>query len=262
MRAEPDSGTAWTTAQVVRMTGLTSRTLRHYDRLNLVVPMAKTTGGMRVYGRPELLRLQEVLLLRELGLSLSTIRSVVDGRTDRAQALREHQARLLIERDRLARLAETVQRTIEDLEGGRPMSEEALFEGFDPERQKAYERELVEDWGVSQQALDRSRAAVKTLGKEGIAALEAERARIEAALLDLMAGGVAPDDRQVMDTLRGHWELTGRYWDADPSAEAYAGLGDMYVQHPDFKARYDAMAPGMAQWMSDAMTAYALARLT
>ncbi len=244
------------------MTGLTSRTLRHYDRLNLVVPMAKTTGGMRVYGRPELLRLQEVLLLRELGLSLSTIRSVVDGTADRAQALREHKARLLVERDRLERLVVTVQRTIEDLEGGQHMSEEALFEGFDPERQKGYERELVEDWGVSQQAIDQSWAAVKSMGKEGIAALEADRTRIEKTLVGLMVAGAAPDDGQVLDALRDHWELTGRYWAGDPSAEAYAGLGDMYVQHPGFRARYEAMSPGFAQWLGDAMTAFALSRLT
>ena len=127
------------------------------------------------------------------------------------------------------------------------MTEDQLFEGFDPERQKAYERELVEDWGVEQDEIDRSTGAVQAMGPEGIAANEAQRAEIEAALVALMTAGAAPDDERVLDVLVGHWELTGRYWGRAPSAEAYAGLGSMYVEHPEFKARYDAMAPGFAR---------------
>ena len=207
------------------MTGVTSRTLRHYDAEGVVVPVGVGPGGVRLYGREELLRLQQVLLLRELGLSLPAVRAVVDGTTDRAAALRDHRERLLVERDRLDRLVATVARTIEDLEGGEEMTEEQLFEGFDPERQKAYERELVEDWGVQQEEIDRSERAVRAMGPEGIAANEAQRAEIEAALVALMAAGVAPDDERVLDLLVGHWELTGRYWGRPPSAEAYAGLG-------------------------------------
>ena len=66
-----DGATAtWTTAQVTRMTGVTSRTLRHYDAEGVVAPVGVGAGGVRLYGREELLRLQQVLLLRELGLSL------------------------------------------------------------------------------------------------------------------------------------------------------------------------------------------------
>ena len=79
------------------MTGVTSRTLRHYDAEGLVVPVGAGAGGVRLYGREELLRLQQVLLLRELGMSLRAVRAVVDGTTDRAAALRGHRARLLVE---------------------------------------------------------------------------------------------------------------------------------------------------------------------
>ena len=104
------------------MTGVTSRTLRHYDAEGVVVPVGAGAGGVRLYGREELLRLQQVLLLRELGLGLPAVRAVVDGTTDRAAALRDHRERLLVERDRLDRLAATVARTIEELEGGEEMT--------------------------------------------------------------------------------------------------------------------------------------------
>ena len=251
----------WTTAEVARMTGVTSRTLRHYDAEGLVRPVGVGGGGVRLYGREELLRLQQVLLLRELGLGLPAVRAVVDGTTDRAAALRDHRRGLEAERDRLDRLVGTVTRTIEELEGAGAMDAEELFEGFDAEKQKAYERELVADWGVEQPVIDDSRAAVEAMGTEGVAANEAERARIETALLAEFDEGAAPDDERVLDLLVGHWELTGRYWGRRPTAEAYAGMGSMYVEHPDFRARYEAMRPGFAEWFSDAVTAYALARL-
>ncbi len=243
------------------MTGVTSRTLRHYDAEGLLRPVGQAAGGIRLYGREELLRLQQVLLLRELGLGLPAIRAVVDGMTDRVAALRDHRRRLLAERDHIDRLAKTVSRTIEELEGGSTMSEAQLFDGFDPERQRTYERELVDRWGVGEPLMEGSRTAVTAMGSDGIAANEAQRAEIEAALVALMAEGAGPEDVRVLAVLVGHWELTGRYWGTPPSAEAYAGLGSMYVEHPDFRARYDAMAPGFAQWLSDAITAYALSGL-
>ena len=165
-------------------------------------------------------------MLRELGLGLPAVRAVVDGTTDRAAALREHRERLLVERDRLDRLAETVARTIEDLEGGEEMTEDQLFEGFDPERQKAYERELVEEWGV---AAGRARPLVgrraRPWGPRGSRPTRLSGPRSSRRSSGLMTAGAAADDERVLDLLVGHWELTGRYWGRPPSAEAYAGLG-------------------------------------
>ncbi len=240
------------------MAGVTSRTLRHYDATGVLRPVGVGTGGVRWYGRAELVRLQEVLVLRELGLGLDAIRTVVDGTTDRAEALARHRTVLSVEREHLDAVIATVERTIADLEGEADMAAEELFLGFDPQRQKAYEQDLVDDWGVSPAAMKRSKTAVRAMGPEDIAANEAQRAEIEAALLALMRAGAPPEDPRVLEALQPHWRLTGRYWGEAPSAEAYSGLGEMYVQHPDFKARYDAMADGFAEWLSTAMTAYAL----
>ena len=217
------------------MTGVTSRTLRHYDAEGVVVPVGVGSGGVRLYGRAELLRLQQVLVLRELGLSLPAVRAVVDGTTDRAAALRDHRERLLVERDRLDRLAATVARTIEELEGGEEMTEDQLFEGFDPERQKAYERELVEDWGVSEEEIDRSKGAVSALGPEGIAANEAQRVEIETALVSLMETGAAPDDDRVLDLLVGHWELTRSLLGPGAVRGGVRGPGDDVCRAPGVK---------------------------
>ncbi|TPW65908.1 MerR family transcriptional regulator, partial [Schumannella sp. 10F1B-5-1] len=69
---------------------MTSRTLRHYDDVGLVRPSGVGAGGIRIYDAAALVRLQRVLLLRELGLGLPAIAEVLDGQTDDVHALLAH----------------------------------------------------------------------------------------------------------------------------------------------------------------------------
>src|SRR4029453_2150920 len=91
----------WSTAEVARMSRVSSRTLRHYDHVGLLPPAHTGHGGIRYYERPQLLRLQHILVLRELGLGLDDIADVLTGGTDEVAALRRHHARLLAESGRL-----------------------------------------------------------------------------------------------------------------------------------------------------------------
>jgi len=138
---------SWSIVEVARHAGVSSRTLRHYDDVGLVPPAYVGSNGYRYYEQEQLLRLQEVLLLRELGVPLGAIRRVLDGTADRVAVLREHRVALLAERDRLDRLAATVARMVEMRERGDHMGPEELFEGFDADRQRGYEAELVERYG-------------------------------------------------------------------------------------------------------------------
>jgi DNA-binding transcriptional MerR regulator/ADP-ribose pyrophosphatase YjhB (NUDIX family) len=119
---------------VARVSGVTARTLRYYDEIGLLQPARVGANGHRYYEREQLLRLQQVLLLRELGLDLATIGDVVDAQRDPVEALRRHHRRLLDERGRLHRLASTVAATIEHLEKGTDMPAENLFEAMTPAR--------------------------------------------------------------------------------------------------------------------------------
>src|SRR3954451_21425177 len=108
---------AWSIAQVARMSKVTSRTLRHYDQIGLLTPAWVGRNGYRYYERDQLLTLQRILIMRELGLGLDAIAEIVNDGRDQAEALRRHQSWLEAERDRFGRLAATVARTIEELEG-------------------------------------------------------------------------------------------------------------------------------------------------
>lgn len=124
----------WSIQEVARASGVTARTLRYYDQIGLLKAARFAVSGHRVYERGQLLRLQQILVLRELGVDLGTIREVVDATADPVDALADHHRRLLAERDRLARVAATVTATLHRLQEERDMSAEDLFEGMSPER--------------------------------------------------------------------------------------------------------------------------------
>jgi DNA-binding transcriptional MerR regulator len=251
---------AWSTAQVARMTRVTSRTLRHYDHIGLLRPARVGANGQRYYEREHLLRLQRILVLRELGLGLPAIARVVDGGTSAAAQLRRHHGWLLAERDRFDRLARTVATTIEELEGGEKVSTEQLFDGVDPERQARYEADLIERYGdevVPHLAESKRRMAGWT--PERTERLRREWAGFGPRLVELIEAGAAVDDPRVQEIIGEHYRWVTNYW--TPDRRSYPGLGHTYADAPDFRVRFDAQHPRLAEFLRDAMAAYAAANL-
>jgi DNA-binding transcriptional MerR regulator len=238
------------TAEVVRLSGVTSRTLRHDDAIGLLRPAGSPPGGQREYGPAELLRLQQVLVLRELGVGLGTIGELLDSGAPPAGLLREHCERLLAERDRLDRLARTVASTIESLEGGVPVSAEDLYEGFDHRR---YEPEARERWGDD--AVDRGARAWATLSADERAAHRQEGRAVSEALAAALAAGTPAADPGVRGVVARHHAWVAVFW--TPTPDAYRGLGAMYVDDDRFAATYEAVAPGLAAYLRDAIAAHA-----
>lgn len=71
--------TTLTVGALARQTGLTVRTLHHYDQIGLLKPSARSDAGYRLYRREDVARLHAIQALRETGLSLSAIAAVLDG---------------------------------------------------------------------------------------------------------------------------------------------------------------------------------------
>jgi MerR family transcriptional regulator, thiopeptide resistance regulator len=251
---------AWSIVEVARHAGVTSRTLRHYDSRGLLPPAYVGSNGYRYYRREQLQRLQEVLVLRELDVPLEDIARILDGSRDRLAALRGHRDAVLAERDRLTRLAVTIERTIEAREEGRPMNPEELFAGFDADRQREYESELVERYGAqAQDHVDESWRRIARMGKADAARVQSELASLDAEYAALLDSGVDPGDTAVQTVTAGHFRWVCQFW--TPDADAFAGLGDLYVEDERFRARYEAVRPGLAQYVREAMAVYATAQL-
>lgn len=247
---------SWSTAEIVRISGVTSRTLRHYDAVGLLRPARTGPGGQRCYGRAELLRLQRILLLRELGLGLAAIGQIVNDGRDPVEQLRRHHRRLLAERDRLDRLATTVAGTISELEGGEEMSEEQIFAGFDPRRQARYEAELVEQYGDCAGAhIAQSKQRTADLTPADGDRIQRQWRELLTSLAELLSAGAAVDDPAVQETIAGHHRWLEQFW--TPQRESYTGLGEMYAANPEFRQQLDAVHPALAEFLRDAMAHYA-----
>ncbi|MEY9857552.1 DNA-binding transcriptional MerR regulator [Catenulispora sp. GAS73] len=250
---------SWSIAQVARMSGVTARTLRHYDDVGLLKPDHVGANGYRYYEEPQLLRLQQILVLRELGLALADIAEALDSEPDTLAALRRQYGRLIVERDRLSRVAETVRRTIVELEGKTEMSvhinrPENLFEGFD---QSQYDDEARERWP---EEFERAQAKRVTMTDEDMRRWQREATAAMIRMAEFMAAGTPVDDPAVQEEVHQHYQGICIWW--TPNRNAYRCLGQMYVDDERFKANYQKIAEGLAEYQAAAMAAYAEARLS
>lgn len=251
---------AWSIAQVARMSKVTSRTLRHYDEIGLLPPAWVGGNGYRYYEQEQLLRLQQILVMRELGVSLDAIKEIVHQGRDRIEVLTMHRRWLLAERDRFERLAQTVSLTIDELEGGENVSKKSMghwFEGFDSAKQEELQEEARQRWGAEQ--VDAANAHVKDKSKEWWQSQGQQWAAQVEALVALIDAGHEPGDAEVLDMLDGHYRWLSGYW--TPNRESYTGLGDLYADDPRFRANFDKTDPRLAEFLRKAMAAYAQARL-
>lgn len=249
---------SWSIADVARMSGVTSRTLRHYDDIGLLEPAYVGANGYRYYEDAQLLRLQQILVLRELGLGLAEIAEAVDSETDTLAALKRQHCRLLGERDRLTRMADTVARTIAELEGSTEVTvqinrPENLFEGFDHTQ---YDDEARECWP---EEFEQSRRNTATMTAEGVERMQRELTEAMIRMAEFMAAGTPVGDEAVQAEIHTQYQGICRMW--TPSRDAYKCLGQMYVDDERFRANYERIAEGLAEYQRDAMVVYADERL-
>lgn len=249
----------YTVKQLARLSGVSVRTLHHYDEIGLLKPAFLGENGYRYYGRVELLRLQDILFHRELGVPLQEIRKLLAQRgRDRVAILSEHRTKLAERIESSRRLLTTIDRTIAKLNGAGTMNDKDLYHGFAPEKQAEYEEWLVENYGDGMRAdIEASTARVGEIGPDGMQAALAEGEAAETALAEQFLGGTDADSPALDPALARHREWVSRMWDRDCAPGAYAGLADLYLAHPDFRARYEARAEGFTDWLTTAMKAYA-----
>ena len=143
-----DQGPALTVGAIARLSGVTVRTLHHYDAIGLVVPAERTAAGYRRYRRADVERLQEVLFFRELGFSLEQIKEIVGRPTYyRAAALESHRALLERKATRLRALLAAVDAALEAQKRGIIMTNEEMLEAFGDFDPSQYEEEARRRWG-------------------------------------------------------------------------------------------------------------------
>lgn len=247
----------YTVQKLGKMAGISTRTLRYYDEIDILKPARINSSGYRIYGQQEVDRLQQILFYRELGVSLEDIRSIVTSpEFDGAKALREHREKLLEKKEQLELLIANVEKTIAKTEGRIVMSDKEKFEGFKQklidENEKKYGEEIREKYG--EDVVRKSNNRVKNMTQEeyeAVTRLGEEQLR---TLAEAFKTG-DPSGELAQKAAELHKQWLAFYWDGY-SKEAHAGLAQMYVEDERFKAYYDKEQPGTAEFLRDAILIY------
>ncbi|MER7846443.1 MerR family transcriptional regulator [Kitasatospora sp. NPDC096077] len=252
---------AWPIAEVARMSGVTARTLRHYDEIGLLPPARIGSNGHRYYEERQLLQLQQILVLRALGVGLAEISRILGDQVDELESLRSHHRRLVAERDRIDALAATVSRTIADLErsrkDGTPMTSinrpENLFEGIQPTEIDFSLRDFPEQ-------AEAARRATAAMTPTEIEAGQRERTARMVRLAELMASGQSADAEPTQHMIDEEYQLLSGL--RTVPVEEYLAIARSCTENEQWSAAYEAIAPGLAAYQRAAMEAYAAARLS
>ena len=243
-----------TVGEISRLTGVTVRTLHHYDQIGLVVPVERTDAGYRLYGAAEIERLQEVLFLREIGFGLAEIESIVgDAAYDRETALRAQRRMLEAKAEHLLAMIETIDAAIHARGKDEPMSGDEMlgvFGDFDP---AGYEQEAEERWG-DPDAFVESRRRTSGYTRDDWKAIQGDAAAIDQAFIEMMDAGTPPDSPEAAEVVARHRaHITKWFYDCTP--EIHAGPGQMYIADQRFTDNIDKARTGLAAYISEAIGA-------
>ncbi len=245
-----------TVGAVARMAGITVRTLHHYDEIGLLRPSGRSDAGYRRYDEADLDRLQRILFYRELGFGLDEIRNVMtDGNADAVAHLRRQHALLADRIGRLERMAAAVEKAIEAHMMGISLTPEERFEvfgDFDPEDHAA---EVTERWGETDAYRESARRS-RSYTKADWQRIKADSQALGERYLAAIEAGLPAASVGAMDAAEAaRKQITSAFYPC--SVEMHVHLAEMYIADPRFTATYEKIAPGMAQYVHDAILANA-----
>ncbi len=242
---------SYSVGEVAKRTGVSVRSLHHYDAIGLLTPGGRSAGGYRQYAYEDLERLQQILGYRALGLGLDDIARLLDDDGDPLVHLREQRRRLSETIDRLGHQLAAVDKTLEARIMGIRLDPEEMFEVFGDDDPSRHVPEAEERWGDTE-AYRESHRRTSKYTKDDWARIKAESAAIEGRFVAALAAGLPPDGEVAVAAAEAH-RLSITTWFYDCGYAMHRGLADMYVGDERFAEHYDAQAPCLAEYVRDAI---------
>ena len=242
--------------EVARISGVTIRTLHHYDQIGLLVPSERTAAGYRRYSEADLDRLHQILTYRELGFPLEEIADLLaEPRTGAIGHLRRQHELLLTRIERLTKMAEAIEFMMEAQQMGIQLTPQERFEVFGDFNPDDYAEEARERWGHTE-AYQESQRRAASYTKADWQRIRAEAGGLYQRLAEAMAAGQPATSEPVMDLAEEHRQQINQ-WFYDCSYEIHRGLAEMYVNDQRFTDNIDRNAEGLAAYLREAILANA-----
>jgi DNA-binding transcriptional MerR regulator len=262
LQAEPNEGMPYAknykTRELAALSGVSVRTLHYYDEIGLLCPK-RGENNYRFYSVKEVDRLQQILLYREIGMELLSIKSILDEPGfNAARALENHLCALQIQKTRIDRLIAGVEKTLAAKIGRTHMNDSEKFESFKKnivdENERTFGKEARHLYGNDK--IDKSNAKVMGMNEKTWQEAEDLATSIKEALLEgINLGNPASEAAQRACDIHRTWLCM--YWEKDAyNKDAHKAMGEMYVSDERFKAYYDEIAPNAAEFLRDALVIY------
>lgn len=249
----------YTISKLARLSGVSARTLRYYDEIGLLAPKRVTAAGYRVYGQNEVDLLQQILFYRELELSLDEIKQVIYSEGfDIEAALQSHLLQLTQQKKRLEGLISTVEASLQATKGEKKMTDSEKFAVFKQEliqkNEEQYGKETRQNYG--EETVAAANAKMANMSQEQWQKFEALGQELNQKLaLVTSSGDFASELAQEVCDLHRQWLMMawpkGHY-----SSQMHYQLSLVYVHDERFKSYYEAIEPGAAEFLNQAIKVY------
>ena len=242
--------------RVAALSGVTIRTLHHYDEIGLLSPGGRSEAGYRVYEGTDLERLQRILFYRELGFTLKEISTIIDDpSTDSMGHLRRQRGLLVARIERLSAMVDAIDFEMEANTMDIKLTPEERLEVFGDFRPEDHAEEAEKRWGGDEAHRESNRRVSRYTKKDWLR-LKAEAEEVQNRLAAAFEAGLAPDSEEAMAAAEAHRQHISR-WFYECTYEVHRGLTDMYVSDERFRSNYDTQTPGLAAYIQGAAHANA-----
>lgn len=246
----------YTVKKLAQLSGVSARTLRFYDEIDLLKPAFYGDNQYRYYEEEQLLMLQQILFFRELGMPLNDIRRILSSDDfDKIESLNTHKSILQSDLERTEILIKTIDRTISHIRGKLIMRDAEMYDGFDPKKQQEHEQYMLDTGVISQQQIDESWQKVAHWKKSNWEAFKDGGEQLNQDLVAALNNHLKPASDEVQTIVQRHYAWVSNFW--IPTKETYTGLAQMYLEHPDYRSFYNRYHPDLVEYLAEAMRVFA-----
>lgn len=251
----------YTVTKLAKISGVSIRTLHWYDEIGLLKPAYYGANGYRYYEEDQLLVLQQILFFRELGFELKQIDSILKRSDfDRVAALSSHRKVLQQNVERMKKLIQTIDKTIEHLKGSKKMKEQEMYLGFSKEKQSEYQKYLINRFGNGDEiknSMEETVANFENCNKEEFEKSKVEWDEICRALVKQWKNQAVAGSSEVQKIIQRHYKWLQRYW--VPDRKTYPQVGEQYIgfEWKEAFEPYDSEHPKLAKFLAKGMKIFA-----
>ncbi|MGT2715094.1 MerR family transcriptional regulator [Streptococcus respiraculi] len=249
--------------QLAEFSGVSTRTLRYYEEIGLLLSSHKNDSGYRFYGDAEVDILQQILFYKERGFELKQIKTFLTQENfDILKSLEEHLADLHAKKQGIEAMIDSLERTIQAQRGKTTMTTHEKFQAFKDkqiqENEAKYGTELRKRYG--EETIKEANQRFAKMSEETYQRQQKLDQEIKSLLSQAIAENWKPEDEASQQIVQLHKEWL-KIADKNYSAEKHIGIAQLYTADERFTAYYDAEREGCAAFLTASINHWVAALL-